>query len=289
VTVEEQQGSAGRRLMAVHAHPDDESSKGAATLARYAAAGAEVLVVTCTGGERGDVLNPALDRPGIRERLPEVRREEMARAARELGVGQRFLGFADSGLPPQGAEPPEGCFARVPVAEAADRLGELVQDFRPHVMVTYDPSGGYPHPDHVHTHRVARAAFEAAQGWRPSKLYYLAVLSRAWFEAMHRGMTARGLPSAFGAVLDDWPPGAAELGTTTRVECAAYFDARDRAFRAHATQADPAHPFFAHPREVEREVWPTEDYVLASSRVRTRMPETDLFAGIPAPRGTAVG
>jgi mycothiol S-conjugate amidase len=271
------------RLMAVHAHPDDESSKGAATLARYAAQGVEVLVVTCTGGERGDVLNAALDRPEIRADLPAVRRREMAAAAAVLGVRQQFLGYTDSGLPGEGEPLPEGCFALQPVDEAAERLQAVIQEFRPHVVVTYDPTGGYPHPDHVQTHRVALAAFEgaAAQAWQPAKLYYLAALSREWFTALHRAMADREIPSALGEMLDNWPDWAPEFEVTTRVACSEYFSARDAALRAHATQADPGHPFFAHPRDLEREVWPTEDYVLARGSVGGTLPETDLFAGVP--------
>jgi len=278
--------------MAVHAHPDDESSKGAATLARYAAAGVDVLVVTCTGGERGDVLNPALDTADTRARLPELRAAEMARAATILGVRQRFLGFVDSGLPAPGETLPDGCFARVPTDLAAERLTAVLREFRPHVVVTYDPSGGYPHPDHVRTHQVAVAAFEAAgdagrypsagPAWRPAKLYYLAVLSPAWFRAMHEGLLARGLPSSFGPVLDELA-GVEGLPVTTRIECADRFATRDAAARAHATQMAPDHPFFAHPRWVEREVWPTEDYQLARSAVRVELPERDLFAGLPGP------
>ncbi len=269
------------RLMAVHAHPDDESSKGAATLARYAAQGADVLVVTCTGGERGDVLNPGLDRPDIRADLVAVRRREMAAAAEVLGVRQRFLGFVDSGLPAPGEPLPDGCFALEPVEAAAVRLAAVVQEFQPHVMVTYDPSGGYPHPDHIQTHRVAKAAFDAPGGpWQPLKLYYQVAFSKRWFQTLHAAMTERGIESAMGAVLEEWPEWAPELEVTTRIECADWFAVRDRAFRAHATQADPANPFFAHPRDVEREVWPTEDYSLACSRVASALPEDDLFAGV---------
>ncbi|CCB75092.1 mycothiol conjugate amidase Mca [Streptantibioticus cattleyicolor] len=274
--------------MAVHAHPDDESSKGAATLAGYAARGVDVLVVTCTGGERGDVLNPALDRPEVRADLPGIRRREMAAAAGILGVGHRFLGYRDSGLPGPGKELPPDCFARVPVAEAAARLREVVQEFRPHVVVTYDPSGGYPHPDHIRTHEVAVAAFDDPGGpWEPLKLYYQVAFSKRWFETLHAAMTSRGIESGMGEVLDGWPDWAPELPVTTRVECADWFDVRDRAFRAHATQADPANPFFAHPRDLEREVWPTEDYSLARVRPAVTAPadgrvEDDLFAGIPA-------
>ncbi|MCQ4042372.1 mycothiol conjugate amidase Mca [Streptantibioticus rubrisoli] len=270
------------RLMAVHAHPDDESSKGAATLARYAAQGAEVLVVTCTGGERGDVLNPALDRPEVHADLAAVRRREMAAAAKVLGVRQRFLGFADSGLPADGEPLPEDCFAAVAVPEAAAELTEVIREFRPHVVVTYDPTGGYPHPDHIQTHRVALAAHDALEGdpAQPLKLYYLAAFQREWFATLHETMLKRGIASQLGELLANWPDWAPEFDVTTRVKCAEYFDVRDRAFRAHATQADPAHPFFAHPRDLEREVWPTENYVLARSRVATRTPEDDLFAGI---------
>lgn len=278
------------RLMTVHAHPDDESSKGAATLARYAASGVDVLVATCTGGERGDVLNPRLDRPDVRANLAEIRRQEMAAAAEILGVRQRFLGFVDSGLPADGEPLPDGCFAAQPLAVAARPLVAAIREFRPHVVITYDESGGYPHPDHIKTHEVTVAAFEAAadpgrypddgQPWQPLKLYYQAALSRAWFEALDEAMTVRGLDSMFAPVLADWPETAPNLAVTTRIRCAEHFGTRDRAALAHATQMDPDHPFFAHPRDVEREVWPTEDYHLARSLVDTTFPEDDLFAGV---------
>jgi mycothiol S-conjugate amidase len=278
------------RIMTVHAHPDDESSKGAATLAHYAAQGAEVTVVTCTGGERGDVLNPLLDTAETRADLPAVRRREMAAAAAVLGVRHRFLGFVDSGLAGDGEPLPEGCFARQEVPAAAERLVAAIREVRPHVVVTYDPSGGYPHPDHVQTHRVAVAAYEAAgdeaaypgagPAWRPSKLYYLVAFSRAWFETLHQGMLAEGIPSSMGAVLDSWPDWAPDLAPTTRIACAEHFATRDRAFRAHATQAAPDNPFFSHPRDLERRLWPTEDYVLARSVRPARLPETDFFDGI---------
>ena len=190
-------GPAALRLMAVHAHPDDESSKGAATMARYVRDGVEVLVATLTGGERGDVLNPAMDRPEVHANLPELRREEMARAREILGVRQQFLGFTDSGLPEGDPKPPlpEGCFALTPLDEAARPLVEAVREFRPHVMLAYDESGGYPHPDHVMAHKVAVEAFEAAadpdrypgtgEPWQPLKLYYFASFHRAKYVALH--------------------------------------------------------------------------------------------------------
>lgn len=278
------------RLMSVHAHPDDESSKGAATLAKYAAEGADVLVVTCTGGERGDVLNPAMDRPGVRERLAEIRRAEMAAAREILGVRQEFLGFVDSGLPADGEPLPDGCFARRPLHEAVERLVARIRAFRPHVIITYDQTGGYPHPDHLRTHEVSVAAYEAAgdadrfpeagAAWQPRKLYYHGVLSRAWFQTLHDAMTARGIDSGMAEVLAEFSDDAPVLSITTRVECAEYFPIRDRALLAHATQIDPHAGFMRHDRAIEREVWPTEDYHLARSLVEVSQPEDDLFAGL---------
>src|SRR5436189_2350518 len=150
------------RLMAVHAHPDDESSKGAATMARYVDEGAEVLVVTCTGGERGSILNPALQgRPDIEANMTNIRKAEMARAREILGVEQAWLGFVDSGLPEGDPLPPlpEGAFGLQDPVEAAIPLVKLIREFRPHVMTTYDENGGYPHPDHIMCHKVSVEAF----------------------------------------------------------------------------------------------------------------------------------
>src|SRR5215471_1851246 len=154
-------GAEPLRLMAVHAHPDDESSKGAATMARYVRSGVDVLVCTLTGGERGDILNPAMDRPEVRADLPAIRRAEMEAARQILGVSQQFLGFTDSGLPEGDPLPPlpAGCFALEPLESAARPLVQAVREFRPHVMLTYDENGGYPHPDHIKCHEVSVEAF----------------------------------------------------------------------------------------------------------------------------------
>ncbi len=197
------------RLMAVHAHPDDESSKGAATMARYVREGAEVMVATLTGGERGDILNKAMERPEVRENLPRIRREEMARAREILGVHQQFLGFVDSGLPEGDPLPPlpDGCFALQPLDVAAAPLVRAVREFRPHVILTYDEQGGYPHPDHIKAHQVAVEAFEAAADpdrypgtgnpWQPLKLYYFATFHMDRITALHEEMLRRGLESPY--------------------------------------------------------------------------------------------
>jgi mycothiol S-conjugate amidase len=286
------------RLMAVHAHPDDESSKGAATMARYARSGVDVMVCTLTGGERGDILNPAMDRPEIRADLSRVRREEMARARAILGVKQRFLGFIDSGLPEGDPPPPlpEGCFALQKLEDAAEPLVRAVREFRPHVMLTYDENGGYPHPDHVMTHQVTVEAFDAAadpdrypdsgEPWQPLKLYYFASFHRARLIALHEEMERRGLESPYQEWLARWDERAAaqperrELEITTRVPCGDFFGVRDQALLAHATQIDPTGSWFACPLDVQQAAWPTEDYHLARSMVDTELPENDLFAGV---------
>ncbi|MFI6154658.1 mycothiol conjugate amidase Mca [Kitasatospora sp. NPDC051170] len=289
------QHQSGLRLLAVHAHPDDESSKGAATLARYAAEGVDVLVATCTGGERGSVLNPAMDTPEVRADLARIRRREMASAREILGVRQQFLGFVDSGMPGPGDPLPEGCFAAQPVEVAAGPLVALIREFRPQVVITYDETGGYPHPDHVMTHRATLEAIEAAadgtryreagEPWQVAKLYYHLALSRAWFQALHDAMTAKGMPSPMGELLAGWPDTPPALATTTRIACAEQFAVRDAALLAHATQVQPGVAFMAHPRDIEREVWPTEDYHLARSLAAAPSTgdgrvETDLFEGL---------
>ena len=281
--------------MAVHAHPDDESSKGAATMARYAREGVDVLVATLTGGERGDILNKAMDRPEVRANLPQIRREEMARAREILGIRQQFLGFTDSGLPEGDPLPPlpDGCFALQPLEVAAEPLVRAVREFRPHVILTYDEQSGYPHPDHIKTHEVAVEAFEAAADpdrypgtgdpWQPLKLYYFATFHKDRFTALHEEMLRRGLESPYADWFKRWDERAAdhrEYEITTRVPCGDYFPVRDQALLAHATQIDPQGSWFACPQDVQRAAWPTEDYHLARSVVDTELPEDDLFAGV---------
>jgi mycothiol S-conjugate amidase len=287
--------AAGLRLLAVHAHPDDESSKGAATIARYVRSGVDVMVATLTGGERGDILNKAMDRPDVRANLPRIRREEMAAAREILGVRQRFLGFTDSGLPEGDPPPPlpDGCFALEKLEAAAGPLVALVREFRPHVLLTYDENGGYPHPDHVKTHEVAIEAFEAAadadrypgtgEPWQPLKLYYFATFHKARITALHEEMERCGRESPYTEWLANWedpPKGRTPLEITTRVRCDGFFAIRDQALLAHATQIDPKGSWFACPPDVQRAAWPTEDYHLARSLVDTELPEDDLFAGI---------
>ncbi|RVW03136.1 mycothiol conjugate amidase Mca [Rhodococcus xishaensis] len=284
----------GFRLMAVHAHPDDESSKGAATMARYASEGNEVLVVTLTGGERGDILNPAMDVPGIRERMHDVRREEMAEAARILGVQQMWLGFVDSGLPEGDPTPPlpPGCFALEPLEVPTAALVKVIRDFRPHVMTTYDENGGYPHPDHIKCHEVSMAAFEAAadpeqfpdagRPWEVKKVYYNHGFIRKRLVLFKEEYERRGEEFPMAEWLAKWKTEQGDLmaRVTTQIQCGDFFPQRDDALRAHATQIDPNGSFFAVPLDIQQKIWPTEEFELAKTRVHTAIPEDDFFAGI---------
>lgn len=286
--------SAHLRLMAVHAHPDDESSKGAATMARYVAEGVEVLVATCTGGERGSVLNPAMDRPEVWENLPAIRQDEMARAREILGVKQAWLGFVDSGLPEGDPLPPlpDGCFAVQPIEVAAAPLVKLIREFKPQVILTYDEEGGYPHPDHIMCHQISMEAWRAAGDperypelgapWQPQKIYYHMGFSRQQILELHHGVLAAGLESPYEEWLEKWQTETKDKSSriTTRVRCESFFALRDDALRAHATQVDPTGRWFAVPLEIQQKAWPTEDYELVESRVQTDTPEDDLFAGL---------
>ncbi len=284
---------AGLRLLAVHAHPDDESSKGAATMALYAREGVEVLVVTCTGGERGDILNPALADSVDPADMPALRRREMAAAAEILGVRQQWLGFVDSGLPEGDPLPPlpEGCFALVPLEESAPPLVEIIRSLRPQVMLTYDEKGGYPHPDHIRTHEVSMAALEWAAdpayrpdlgpAWEIEKVYYHLTFHKARLLALDEAARAAGLESPYAEWLATWKDDPDDpRHVTTAVPCAEYFPLRDRALLAHASQVDPEGRWFRLPMEIQERAWPTEDYELARSTVPVQQPEDDLFAGV---------
>lgn len=243
------------RLMAVHAHPDDESSKGAATMAKYVSEGVDVLVVTCTGGERGSILNPKLQGDKyIEEHIHEVRKKEMDEAREILGVKQEWLGFVDSGLPEGDPLPPlpEGCFALEDVDKAAGELVKQIRSFRPQVITTYDENGGYPHPDHIMTHKISMVAFEGADdtakypesefgpAYRPQKLYYNQGFNRPRTEALHQALLDRGMESPYGEWLQRWSEfERVERTITTHVPCDDFYEIRDKALIAHATQIDP--------------------------------------------------
>jgi mycothiol S-conjugate amidase len=277
-------------MISVHAHPDDESSKGAGTVAKYHDEGIHSVLVCCTGGEAGDILNPAMDRPEIRDNLAAVRAEELARAAEVIGYDEVvMLGYKDSGMPDTPANEDPACFAKADFDEAVGRLVAIIRRVRPQVLVTYpDDQQGYPHPDHLRVHDISLPAFDLAadpsaypdlgEPWQVSKVYYNA-WSRARMVAMHEKMLELGIESPWKSDRLDRP--GQDDRITTRVEIGEYNEVRSQALLAHATQIDPTSSFwFGLPPEVAKTVHPYDDYILARSLVETAPPEDDLFAGI---------
>lgn len=278
-------------LMSVHAHPDDESSKGAGTVARYHSQGVHTVLVCCTGGEEGEILNPAMDTPDVRDRLTDIRKEELAAAAEVIGYDEvASLGYRDSGMPDSPANANPACFARAPLHEAVGRLVAEIRRTRPQVILTYnEDQSAYPHPDHLRVHEISVAAFDAAgdpsaypelgDPFQPLKLYYT-IWSRKRMMAVHDKLLELGLESPFDE--DRLARFGEEERVTTRIDVGEYEDVRRRALLAHATQIDPASPFwFGLPPDVAREIHPWEEWRLAKSHLGARPEEEDdLFEGI---------
>lgn len=281
-----------RCLLTVHAHPDDEASKGAGTVARYHAEGVRTVLVCCTGGEAGDILNPAMDTPEVRSQLAAVRRAELDVAANVIGYDEVvMLGYHDSGMPDSEANHNPDCFARAPLDEAVGRLVTILRRERPQVVVTYgDRQERYPHPDHLRVHEVTMAAVDAAADpgrypdagppWEVAKVYYTA-WSRKRILATHEKFAELGLESPYQPAWFEGPDPDVDL--TTHIDLRGGFeDIRREALLAHATQIDPSSPFwFGLPPEIAREIHPYDDYILARGELG-ESPETDLFAGVDA-------
>ncbi|MGW2704435.1 N-acetyl-1-D-myo-inositol-2-amino-2-deoxy-alpha-D-glucopyranoside deacetylase [Streptomyces sp. NPDC001340] len=283
-----------RRLLLVHAHPDDESINNGATMARYAAEGAHVTLVTCTLGERGEVIPPELRHlTGVA--LGAHRRGELSAALRELGVADlRLLGgagrYGDSGMMgiPDNEDP--ACFWQADLDEAAGSLVEVILEVRPQVLVAYDDNGGYGHPDHIQAHRVAMRAVELAaeQGHRIEKVYWNRVprsVAEAAFARLQDELP--NLPFAKSASLADVPGVVDDERITTAIDGSAHGAAKAAAMRAHVTQIEVAEPYFALSNELAQPLFTTEYYELVRGPAQPgemgamgEMGETDLFAGI---------
>ncbi len=281
-----------RCLLAVHAHPDDESSKGSGTMAKYAQEGVRVVLVCATRGEEGEILNPRMDRPGIKERMPEIREAELETACDLLGVERIYqLGYRDSGMPKTEANARPDAFWNADPDEAVGRMVEIIRAERPEVVLCYDESRGYEHPDHIRVHEWGTRAFhEAANGdlfpdagapWEPSKLYYFATFTKRRMSALHEAALVEGIESPYAGFLDHWQEmGFVDPEITTQIDVADYIEIRSKALLAHATQIDPDSFWFAIPDDLQRKVYPWEDYALIESKVDTTIPEDDLFAGL---------
>lgn len=285
-----------RVLLAVHAHPDDECIGTGGVLARYSAQGARTVLVTCTGGEVGEISDPALASP---ENLGEVRARELAEAARLLGISRvAQLGYRDSGMAgtPDNEHPQS--FNKADLDEAVGRVVRVIREERPQVVVTYDENGGYGHPDHIMAHRVAVGAFhaagdlarypEAGPPWQPAKLYYV-VFPRRRFE---RAFEEAGLEwpwrreRAEQAAEERLPEGAVpddpEASATAAVDVSAFVEVKLAALRAHRTQVGPDSFFLKLPPELMRRVWSHEFFRLVGGTpgAPPGQQESDLFAGL---------
>jgi mycothiol S-conjugate amidase len=292
-----------RRLLFVHAHPDDEASKGAATAARYVDEGAQVTLVTLTGGEAGEVLNPSAD-PVTPEDMGSIRAAELAASIAAIGFTRTYgLGYRDSGYHEAFDDVPEGTFARTPLDEPSARLAAIVRRERPQVVVTYPEDGGYPHPDHIMCHTVTMRALELAEDadadlpdrggdaatWRVPKVYASTIFPTARVLALDEGMRAAGYDSPFVEWLEKRPGRLDQPDPDALVEVADWFTRRDAALRAHVTQIDPDGFWFQVPREIERERYPYEAYLRLRTDVAVDGTEHDLFAGLDVAATSTTG
>jgi N-acetyl-1-D-myo-inositol-2-amino-2-deoxy-alpha-D-glucopyranoside deacetylase len=279
------------RLLAVHAHADDETITMGVTLAQCADRDIRSAVLCCTDGQLATIYAPDMPEESTRPRLGEIRREELRAACAILGVSEvHFLGYHDSGMAGAESNNDPGSFWRASLDEAVGRVVERIRAFRPHVVVTYDANGGYGHPDHIQVHRATLLAVEASylgtmyrdagEPWRVSKLYYTAFPARAVRRAVELAERF-GAPAPFGGT----PPEEMEFVTrdelvTTTVNGPEQMSRKLAALRAHHSQITEDFPFLAVPEDLAREFFSEEYYQLVMSHVPVHTPETDLFAGL---------
>jgi N-acetyl-1-D-myo-inositol-2-amino-2-deoxy-alpha-D-glucopyranoside deacetylase len=289
--------TADRRLLLVHAHPDDETIATGATMAKYAADGVHVALVTCTLGEEGEVLVPdlvhlAADKD---DRLGEHRISELADAMRELGVtDHRFLGgpgrWRDSGMMGLPTNDRADCFWQADLEVAVGELVRVMREVRPQVLVTYNEIGGYGHPDHIQAHRVAMAAYDAAsdpgrypdagEPWQIDKVYYHA-LPHSFLRQGFEALKAMGEEAPFGVTSpDELPFGDPDEVVTTVIDARDFLDAKVAAMKAHRTQIQTDGPFFALSNNVGQRAFGIEHYRMVRGTPPSDGVEADLFAGV---------
>jgi N-acetyl-1-D-myo-inositol-2-amino-2-deoxy-alpha-D-glucopyranoside deacetylase len=300
--------SPAQRLLLVHAHPDDETIGTGAMMAQYVAEGRGVTLVTCTGGEMGEILVPELEHLAADrdDRLAEHRRGELAEAMRILGVtDHRYLGgfgrYRDSGMvwhedghATIGPDVPENAFWLADLTDAADDLVAVIREVRPQVLVTYDQFGMYGHPDHVQAHRVATYAANLAavpsyrhdlgEPWDVAKIYWTAMSETRMRESL-RSLRAAGDHTSFEGMDPEGPlpMTTPDADISTAVDATAQVEQKLDALRAHRTQITVDGPFFALSNNVGSQAWGTEFFRIAKGRPGPAGPdgfETDLFAGL---------
>lgn len=278
-----------RRLLAIHAHPDDESSKGAGTVAHYADLGVRCTLMVATGGEEGDILNPAMDRPEVAENLATVRAQELETAAGILGYAQIFrLGYRDSGMPDSDANRRPEAFTNADENSALEVMVRVIREERPQVILGYDRHEYYPHPDHLRVHDLGLKAFLAAgdldrfpaagPAWGPDRLF-APVFSRQRMVGLHEAMLARGLDSPLTRWLERIQDGD-DTRVDVRVPIGSTLSRARDALRAHETQVDPDGFWFQIPEEIVIDVYPWEDFTLLAGRDGLSDDPHDLFEGL---------
>ena len=280
----------GFRILLVHAHPDDETINNGATMALYADLGAQVTLVTCTRGEEGEILVPELSHLGsdAQDQLGEHREIELANAMKELGISDyRFLGapttkFRDSGM--MGTDPNNrpDVFWQADLDSAAKILVEVIEEIKPHILITYDEIGGYGHPDHIKAHLVAMRASELSK-WQIQKIYWNTIPKSVLAEGISK-MKEIG-SDFFGAeTVDDLPFAKDDEFVTTLIEGVKYVDAKLAAMKAHETQISVDGPFFALSNNLGLQIWGDEYYTLVKGKKSGPFDafgrETDLTSGI---------
>ncbi len=259
-------------LLSLHAHPDDESSKAAATVARYSRHGVHCVLVTATGGEAGDILNPLMDRPEVIENLAAYRHDELMEAAKILGYAEVVeLGYRDSGMPGSDDNARDDAFANADYDEVLGRLVAIVRRVRPEILLGYDAHERYPHPDHLRVHRLGLDVFsaaadperypEAGEPFQISRLF-APVFSISRVRSLHHAAIDRGYESPFARWIDDIALDAADKPGMVSIEVGATLETGREALRAHRTQVDPSGSWFSLPTEVVAEVYPFEDFEL---------------------------
>jgi mycothiol S-conjugate amidase len=288
-------------LLTVHAHPDDEASKGSATVARYATEGVRTVLVSCTGGEAGEVLNKAMDRPEVAANLAAIRAQELQASVAAIGyTSVHLLGYHDSGMPGTDWNQRPDNFLNAPIDEPIGKLVAIIRAERPQVVITYaDGREGYAHPDHLRVHDISLPAFDAAGDpnrypdlgapWQPLKLYYIGgAMSTKRMQALTRIYEAMGEENPFA----QWQARRRERGlpemrpdtVTTLIDVGDFLAVRRASLLAHRTQIDPDGTWMRIPDSAIREAFPWDEYELVRSLVENGVAEgemeRDLFAGI---------
>ncbi len=280
-----------RTLLAFHAHPDDESSKGAGTVSRYASEGVRCVLVTATGGEAGDVLNPAMDRPEIVSNMKATREAELALAAKIQGYDEVILlGYRDSGMPDSEDNADPRAFCNRDSDEVLEDLVTIVRRVKPDIMLGYDAHEFYPHPDHLRVHEMSALVFGAAadpsqfphagEAWQIKKLYALMIFTKTKITTIHEAMIERTGSSPYERWMSMMDEREAPVRDVSKIDVTGFVEQARDALRAHRTQIDPDGQWFQVPTELIEEAYPWEDFEMMESTVGWSSDEDDLFAGI---------